>query len=146
MLRYSLVALALLSLVGLTPGRASADASQLCRSITSMALAPTDILFGPMTAAQDVYTGLQDQDDHWFPRTVGVVPGYALLLYLQAGGAVLRVIAGAFEFLPGLATLPTETAPKPLFTSQDEGEALISEDYGPCPVRIGVHYNTVPWG
>jgi hypothetical protein len=50
------------------------------------------------------------------------------------------------EFIPGLFTLPRETSPKALFASQDEAEAVISEDYGPCPVRIGVHYNTIPWG
>lgn len=133
-----------LSLSG--PRTASADASQLCRSVTTLALAPTDILFSPILTAGDIRVGLEDQDDHWFPIAIGLVPGYVLLNYVQIGGTVLRVVAGAMEFVPGLATLARDTSPDPLFTSQDEAEALYSENFGPCPVRIGVHYNTIPWG
>lgn len=140
----------ILTLIGavafIQPSPARADATQLCRSFTTIVLAPTDILFGPVIAGQDMMVGFEDQDDGWLQVLVGTIPGYLILNYLQVGGATLRIIAGAFEFLPGLATLPTEQAPKPLFTSQDEAEAMVSTDLGPCPIRIGVHYNTVPWG
>ena len=55
----------------------------------------------------------------------------------------LRVVAGVLEFVPGLFTLFAETSPDPLFTSQDESQALYSKDWGPCPIRIGVEYNTI---
>jgi hypothetical protein len=145
-LRNSLVALALVAVAVAAPRDASADASQLCRSFTTIVLAPTDLIAAPYIAGADIYTGLQDQSDSNFSRAVAIVPGYALLLYMQAAGSILRVVAGVFEFIPGLITLPQETSPKALFTSQDEAEAMFSEDYGPCPVRMGVHYNTIPWG
>lgn len=141
-----LVALALVASAGLTPRAASADASQLCRSLSSIVLAPTDILFAPVTTASDIRTGLADQDDHWLPIVLGIVPGYVWLNYVQVGGTILRIAAGALEFVPGLFTLPREQSPGPLFTSQDEAEAVLSTDVGPCPIRIGVHYNTIPWG
>ncbi len=141
-----LVALALILSIALSPRAASADASQLCRSLSSIVLAPTDILFAPVTTGNDILIGLADQDDHWLAITLGVVPGYAWLNALQVGGAVLRVASGALEFIPGLFTLGFEKSPDPLFASQDEAEAVFSRDIGPCPVRIGVHYNTIIWG
>jgi hypothetical protein len=144
LLRISL--LATLLMLPLVPQPASADASQLCRSISMITMAPTDILFAPYTTFQDIRMGYEDQDDHWVAKTIGTVPGYAMLNYLQAGGAILRVSAGVFEFIPGLFTLFRDEGPRPLFASQDEAEAVYSADFGPCPVRIGVHYNVIPWG
>ncbi len=46
-----LVALALVMSTALAPRAASADASQLCRSLSSIVLAPTDILLAPVTTA-----------------------------------------------------------------------------------------------
>ena len=141
-----LVALTLIMSAALTPRVASADASQLCRSLTMIALAPTDILLAPVTTANDIRIGLDDQDDHWLAITLGIIPGYVWLNYLQVGGAILRVAAGTLEIIPGLLTLPREKSPDPLFASQDEAEAVFSQDVGPCPIRIGVHYNTIIWG
>ncbi len=129
-----------------SPRTASADTSQICRSLTTLALAPTDVLLIPYIVPLDIYTGYTDQSDHWIPQYVGFVPGIAWLTGMQIGGAMIRVVAGAFEFIPGLITLPREQSPAALFTSQDEAEAVYSENYGPCPVRIGTHYNTIPWG
>ncbi len=33
-----------------------------------------------------------------------------------------------------------------LFRSQDEAWAIYSEDFGPCPVRIGTSYQTINEG
>jgi hypothetical protein len=142
----SVFAITLLALSSLTPNTASADASQLCRSVTTIALAPTDVLFMPVIVGGDMLMGFEDQDDHWFPLVAGTVPGILWLSGLQIGGAMLRVAAGVIEFVPGLITLPREKSPKPLFTSQDDAEAVLSKEFGPCPIRIGVHYNTIPWG
>ncbi len=144
--RTSSLAVALSLLIGFTASSASADASQLCRSLTTIALAPTDVLFAPYTTVQDVWGGLQDQDDSLVKVAIGLGPGLVWLNGIQVGASAIRVVAGIFEFIPGLVTLPRERSPKPLFTSQDEAEAVYSSDFGPCPVRIGVHYNTIPWG
>ncbi len=125
---------------------ASADASQICRSLTTILLAPTDVLLIPYIVPMDLYTGLTEQGDHWLPVTVGAVPGIAWLTAMQLGGATIRVVAGVFEFLPGLFTLPREKSPSALYTSQDEAEQVYSTELGPCPIRIGTHYNSIPFG
>jgi hypothetical protein len=132
---------------GLVPTRpAQADASQLCRSLTTLLLAPTDILLTPYIVPLDMYTGLTEQSDHWLPVTLGAVPGVAWLTGMQLGGTAIRVVAGAFEFIPGLITLPREKSPSALYTSQDEAEQVYSAEWGPCPIRIGTHYNSIPFG
>jgi hypothetical protein len=146
-----LAAASLLALVvavgGVLPARtASADASQLCRSVTTLLLAPTDILLTPYIVPLDMYTGLTEQGDHWLPVTLGVIPGFAWLTGMQLGGTAIRVVAGAFEFIPGLITLPREKSPSALYTSQDEAEQVYSAEWGPCPIRIGTHYNSIPFG
>lgn len=128
------------------PKDAAADASQLCRAFSNIILAPTDLLFAPVTTGQDMMIGFEDQDDHWLPLVSGTIPGYFFLNGLQLGGVVMRVSAGLFEIIPGIATLARDSSPKPLFTSQDEAESVYTADWGPCPARIGVHYNTIPWG
>jgi hypothetical protein len=144
--RSSLALVLALGFALAAPRSASADASQLCRSLTTLALAPTDVLLAPYIVPLDMYTGYNDQSDHWIPQYVGFLPGIVWLTGLQIGGAAIRVVAGAFEFIPGLITLPREKSPSALFTSQDEAEAVYNSDVGPCPIRIGTHYNTIPWG
>ena len=76
-------------------------------------------------------------------KVAGAVPGYALLLGLQVGGALFREIAGVFEFLPGLVTLFREGSQPPLYRSAEDAWAIFAEQYGPCPVKIGISYNTI---
>ena len=141
--RAALLSLTLTLLLGVQPNTAHADSTQLCRSISSIALAPTDILFSPYIAARDLWYGMSEWDDPQALR-IGTAPlGYAYLNAMQVGGASLRVISGIFEFPLGLATLFREGSERPLFKSQDETEALYSEDFGPCPVRIGSSYQTI---
>lgn len=141
--RAALVLLATALLVTHQPSSARADATQLCRSISSIVLAPTDVILGPIIAAKDIRYGMSEWDDPLLLQIVTVVPGYAYLLGMQAGGMVIRVIGGVFELPMGLATLFREGSQGPLFKSQDETWALYSNDFGPCPVRIGSSYNTI---
>jgi hypothetical protein len=134
------------SALAAAPGAARADAGQLCRSLSTLLLAPTDILLTPYIVTTDLYTGLTEQSDPMALKIIGAAPGLAFLTYIQAAGSILRVAAGVFEFIPGLITLPREGSPNALYTSQDEAEAVYTNDYGVCPVRIGVHYNTIPFG
>ena len=142
-LRTALLALALAVAVSGTASPAHADASQLCRSGANLVLAPFDVLLGPYIAAKDEYYGLTEIDDPMALKVAGAVPGYALLLGLQVGGALFREIAGVFEFLPGLVTLFREGSQPPLYRSAEDAWAIFADQYGPCPVKIGISYNTI---
>ncbi len=134
---------AVVLLIGQQPGDARADATQLCRSVSTIALAPTDVILAPFIAGKDMRYGMMEWDDP-LALQIGSAPfGYLYLVGMQVGGSILRVISGVFEFPVGLATLFREGAQGALFKSQDETWALYSNDFGPCPVRIGSSYNTI---
>ena len=141
--RLVVAALALTVVLGAAPRDASADGTGLCRAFTTMLLAPTDILFAPVIAARDLHYGLISQGDPVALQAVGTLTGYLWLLTLQGGGAVLRFASGAYEVIPGIFTLFEDGPSTPLNRSQDEAWALYSEDFGPCPVRIGSSYQTI---
>jgi hypothetical protein len=138
-----LVALVVASALGGAPREARADASQLCRAGANLVLAPFDALLGPFIAGKDEYYGLTEIDDPMTNKVVAAVPGYVLLVGMQVGGFIFREIAGVFEIIPGVITLFREEAQPPLFRSMEDAWALYSENYGPCPVHIGVSYNTI---
>jgi hypothetical protein len=139
----ALAALVLAGALSAAPGTARADATQLCRAGMNLVLAPFDVLMAPYIAGKDEYYGLTEIDDPMALKVVGAVPGYALLLGMQVGGALFREIAGVFEIIPGVITLFREGSQPPLFRSQEEAWAVYSEEYGPCPVKLGVSYNTI---
>ncbi len=141
--RASLLALFTLCVTWGTPERAQADPTQLCRSLSSIAFAPIDVALAPIIAAKDIHYGLGEWNDPVPLQMLAIVPGYAYLNLMQFGGAVMRVIGGAFEFPRGLATLFREGAQGALFRSQDEAWALISRNVGYCPIRIGTSYNSI---
>jgi len=140
-----LLALALIVATA-TPREASADASTLCRSVSMIALAPFDIVLSPFITAHDMHYGLSEVGDEPVIRVVAALPGYVWLNTVQVGGAFLRVITGAIEFVPGLFTLFREGGDKPQFQSQDETWQLYSNDIGPCPIRFGSSYNSINEG
>ena len=142
-LRITAAALALTLVLGSAPREASADASGLCRGFSMILFAPTDIVLGPVVAAHDLHYGLTSQGDPVLLQAIGTPIGYAWLLSLQLGGAVLRAASGAYEIIPGLFTLFREGPSTPLNRSVDEAWNLYSNDFGPCPVRIGVSYQTI---
>lgn len=135
--------LALVLVLASAPKPASADASGLCRAFTMIAFAPTDVVLGPVIAAHDLHYGLTSQGDPLLLQTFAAAPAYAWLLSLQGGGAVLRLASGVYEIIPGLFTLFDDGPSTPLNRSVDEAWALYSSDFGPCPVRVGVSYQTI---
>jgi hypothetical protein len=141
--RITAAALALALVLGTAPKEAQADASGLCRAFTTILLAPTDLLLGPLIAAHDLHYGLTSQGDPLMLQFVGTGPAYLWLLSLQAGGAVIRLASGIYEIIPGFFTLFDEGPSTPLNRSQDEAWSLYSNDFGPCPVRIGSSYQTI---
>ena len=141
--RVMVLALALVAAFGFTPTPARADASQLCRGASNLVLAPADIALSPFIAGKDEYYGIREIDDPWALKVVGAVPGYFLLLGLQTGGTIFREIAAVIEIPFGMVTLFREGAQPPLFRSQQDAWSLYNNDFGPCPVRFGVSYNTI---
>jgi hypothetical protein len=141
--RVLVLSLLVASLAGSVPGPAQADAGQLCRSVSTILLAPTDVIVAPYAIYTDMSIGYEDYSDHWLALTTGTVPGIAFLGFMQVGGALFRVVAGTLEFVPGLVTLFREDSPKPLFPSLDDAWSDYSEDLGPCPIRVGVHWNSL---
>ncbi len=142
-LRALTLALVLAISGSLVPGQARADAGQLCRSISTILFAPTDVILAPFIIYSDMAIGFEDYDDHWLAITTGTVPGVIFLAGMQVGGAIFRVVAGVLEFIPGLLTLARDDSPKPLYTSLEDAWSEYSEDFGPCPVRIGAHWNSL---
>ncbi len=129
----------------LVPARASADAVQLCRSITAITLAPTDIILSPYISYKDLRYGLEENDDTFGVKVDYVFPGYLFLNLMQIGGAMIRVVAGALEFLPGLFSLPRETSGKPFFQNWADSKALYDSEWGPCLIKIGSSYNATAY-
>ena len=141
--KSAVAALVLATVLGAAPTPAKADATQLCRSGMNLVLAPFDVLMAPYIAAKDEYYGLTEIDDPMALKVAGAAPGYVLLLGMQVGGAIFREIAGVFELIPGMITLFREGSQPPLYRSQEEAWAVYSEEFGPCPVKLGVSYNTI---
>ena len=106
-------------------------------------MAPTDVLFGPFIAAKDIHYGLGEWGDPLPIQSVAIGPGYVYLNAMQLGGGLLRVIGGILEFPMGFFTFFREGAQGALNKSGDEAWALISEDIGYCPIRIGTSYNSI---
>ncbi|MFQ5696757.1 MAG: hypothetical protein ACE5IL_00535 [Myxococcota bacterium] len=130
-------------LVALTPDRARAFGGQLCRAISTVALAPTDVILAPYIVYGDMRIGLTDYEDHWLALSAGFVPGIFFLHGMQVGGALFRLISGTFEVVPGLITFFRDEPPKPLFPTINDTWLEYSEDVGPCPIRIGAHWNSL---
>lgn len=126
-----------------TPGQANADASQLCRAGANFVLAPFDALLGPFIVGKDEYYGLTEIDDPMGLKVAGAVPGYVFLLGVQIGGSIFREIAAVFEVIPGVVTLFREGSQPALYRSAEDAWALYAEQYGPCPVKFGISYNTI---
>jgi hypothetical protein len=141
--RALLCGLAFASLVAAVPSPVRADASQLCRGAANLVLAPADVALAPFIAGKDELYGFREIDDPMALKVVGAVPGYLLLLGLQAGGTIFREISALMEIPMGMVTLFRDGAQPPLFRSQQDAWALYNEDFGPCPVHFGTSYNTI---
>jgi hypothetical protein len=125
---------------GLAPSPASADATQLCRSITAITLAPTDVVLAPYIAYDTIRSRFESYDDSRGVKIAYTVPGYVFLIGVQVYGTAMRIVAGGLEFVPGLFTFFREGSATAFFQNWDEGEAVYATEYGPCPIKIGSYY------
>ena len=142
-LRAALVALAFAVALGGSPRQAAADATQLCRAGANIVLAPFDALLAPYIAAKDEYYGLTEIDDETELKAVAALPGYVFLMGMQVGGSIIRLIGGVFEIIPGVFTLFRDEPGPALVRSGEDAWAIYAEEFGPCPVKVGISYNTI---
>ena len=90
---FCAVALSLLLVApaGRVPTSAQADAGQLCRSVSTVLFAPTDVIVAPYAIYNDMSIGFEDYSDHWFAIAAGTVPGIAFLGFMH------RAVRGVYN-------------------------------------------------
>ena len=103
-----LVAGAVLTAFLFAPTPAMAGAQTLKRSFGNIVQGPIDAVLSPITAGMVQYKNMANIEDSRGVRWFYAVPGYFWLLGLTVAASVLRVVAGALEFLPGLVLLFTD--------------------------------------
>ena len=59
--------------VGFAPAKAHADAGQIYRALSTIALAPTDVILAPYIVYGDMMIGYTDYSDHWLAITTGTL-------------------------------------------------------------------------
>jgi len=113
--------------------------------VSNILFAPLDIGLAPITAANAVYRNLNDIDDSLGVRLAYVLPGYGWNTGLFIGSGVIRLIAGALEFVPGIFLLPFETDMTPLFAPGEKANSMVDIDTPPLRIKFGIDYSSVPY-
>lgn len=104
---------------------AQASPETLKRSMANMLYAPFDMVLSPITSAFTLVGNLRDIDDTTAVRVVYAAPGYLWLTGLNLFAGSLRGVAGALEFLPGVAVYPFDADLDALYDPADRGPALV---------------------
>jgi hypothetical protein len=140
--RSSLLAAALATaLVGVAPGSAHATTATIKRSVQNLAFFPIDFVLSPYVATRAVYRNWRSSDDTPAVKIVYPIPGVAWAISVNMGASVIRGIAGALEFLPGLVLIPFKSDMAPLYDLAENNAAVYDsgEDHA-FRVKIGVDY------
>ena len=132
-------------MLGAAPNPASASPDTLKRSVSNLVFAPFDIALAPITAANTIYKNLNDIDDSLGVRLAYVIPGFGWNTGLMIGSGVIRAIAGALEFVPGLFLVPFDLDMAPLFAPGEKANALVDIDTPPLNIKFGIDYSSVPY-
>jgi len=138
------VAALVLAAFALAPGSALAGGETLKRSVGNILQAPIDLALSPVTAAFVEQRNIRAIDDTPGVRIAYALPGYFWLTGLTAGASVLRLLAGAFELLPGMLLLFTDAELDPLFEPGEREAALLDQPTPVIDIRIGVDYTAAP--
>ena len=141
-LRFVALACAVaLPLVAVAPGAAQATTKTITRSVQNLLLFPVDFALSPYVATKALYERWSTSDD-----TPGVKYGYALpaipwSISVNMGASILRGVAGALEFLPGLVLIPFDADMNQLFDPAENNAALFdSGEDRFARARFGVDY------
>jgi hypothetical protein len=141
-LRLAALASALaLPLVAVAPGAAHATTATIKRSVQNLLLFPVDFVLSPYVATRTVYNQWRSSDDTDAVKIAYPLPGVAWAVSVNMGASVLRGVAGALEFLPGLVLIPFDQDLDPLYDLAENNNALwdSGEDRA-MRARIGVDY------
>lgn len=141
-LRLAALATALaLPLSAVAPGDASATTATIKRSVQNLLFFPVDFALSPYVATRTVYNQWRSSDDTDAVKIAYPLPGVAWAVSVNMGASVLRGVAGALEFLPGLVLIPFDTDMEPLYDLAENNNALWdSGEEGFARARIGVDY------
>jgi hypothetical protein len=132
---------AVASLAVLAPSPAQATTATIKRSMQNLLLFPVDFALSPYVATRAVYTSWRNSDDTDAVKVAYPLPGVAWAISVNMGASVLRGLAGALEFLPGLVLIPFDADLQPLYDLSENNAAVFdSEEALPLRVRLGVDY------
>jgi hypothetical protein len=119
---------------------AGADTETLKRSFSNLAMAPLDLILSPYTGPRSVVLNIQDIEDTTGVRAFYFLPGLFWNTGLYIGAAVLRGVAGALEFLPGLGLFFFDAELDPLFPAAENQEALVDIETPVMYIKFGTHW------
>jgi hypothetical protein len=141
-LRYAASAsLLALPLVTGAPDAAHATTATIKRSLQNLFLFPVDFALSPYVATRTVYNQWRASDDTDAVKVAYPLPGVAWAVSVNMGASVLRGVAGALEFLPGLVLIPFDADLSPLYDLAENNNALWdSGEEGFARARIGIDY------
>jgi hypothetical protein len=121
-------------------GPAAASPETFKRGLGNVLFGPMDIALSPVVGSMAVFTNLQDVDDTLGVRVFYVVPGLVWNTFIGMGGGLVRTLAGAFEFVPGVFLFFFEADLDPLFAPVERSDALVDEELDLIHLKFGVNY------
>lgn len=121
-------------------GPAAASPETFKRGLGNVLFGPIDIALSPVVGSMAVYNNIQDVDDTLGVRVFYVVPGLVWNTFIGMGGGLVRILAGAFELVPGVFLIPFEADLDPLFAPVERSDALVDEELDLIHVKFGVNY------
>lgn len=128
-------------LLVLAPSPAAASPETIKRSISNLVLFPVDLALSPYVATRAVIQNWRSSGDTDAVKYAYIAPGIPWGISVNMGASVLRGVAGALEFLPGLVLIPFEADMQPLYDLSLNNAALYSTgEEAPVTVRLGVDY------
>ena len=137
--RRATLAIALMLSLALA-GPAAASPETFKRGLGNVIFGPIDIALSPVVGSIAVYNNIQDVDDTLGVRVFYVVPGLVWNTFIGMGGGLVRILAGAFELVPGVFLIPFEADLDPIFAPVERSDALVDEDLTIIHLKFGVNY------
>jgi hypothetical protein len=128
-----------------TAGPAAASPETLKRSMSNIIGGPMDVALSPISAANGVYTNLNEIDDSTGVKIAYTLPGFVWGLGLGIGAGAIRAFSGLLELIPGIVLLPFSTDLDAIFAPGEKGDALLDYDTPVLNVKWGIYYMNTPY-